>query len=183
MLLVGNAPCGATATSQALQGKKQLTHDEEQTQMAIWAMASAPLMMSNDLTCVSASSKAILLNKDVLAVNQDLLGRMAFRFRVDGDSGVQLWRKELVGGAVAVVIANTHDNATVPSGFEFDLRDTGFSPDTHVAVRNLYTGEEFHWQQSSFKTQAPIPPHGVQFLRLSYAPAPYVPAGARSFEV
>merc|ERR1712048_667264 len=144
-----------------------------------------PLMMSNDLTCVPARSKAILLNKDVLAVNQDLLGRMAFRFRVDEDTGVQLWRKELVGGAVAVAIANMHDNTTVPTGFEFDLRDAGFSPDTHVVARNLYTGEELHSQQSSFKTEAEIPPHGVQLLRLSYAPVPYTPVAARvrSFEI
>merc|ERR1712232_305154 len=142
-------------------------------------------MLSNDMTCVPASSKAILLNKDVLAVNQDLLGRMAFRFRVDHNTSVQLWRKELVGGAVAVAIANMHDNATVPTGFEFDLRDAGFSPDTHVAARNLYTGEELHWQQGSFKTEVQIPPHGTQFLRLSYAPAPYTPDAARrrSFEI
>merc|ERR1712046_264287 len=138
-----------------------------ETQMAIWAMVSAPLMMSNDMTCVPATSKAILLNKDVLAVNQDLLGRMAFRFHVDSDTDVQLWRKELVGGAVAVAIANMNDTATVPTGFEFDLQDAGFSPDTHVSARNLYTGEELNLQRSSFKTVSAIPPHGVQFFRLS----------------
>merc|ERR1712232_1403179 len=135
-------------------------------------------MLSNDMTCVPASSKAILLNKDVLAVNQDLLGRMAFRFRVDHNTSVQLWRKELVGGAVAVAIANMHDNATVPTGFEFNLRDAGFSPDTHVAARNLYTGEELDLQRSSFKTVSEIPPHGVQFFRLSYSPVPYTPVAA-----
>merc|ERR1712022_14418 len=79
MLLVGNAPCAGDELELPLQDTRNLTHAEEQTQMAIWAMVSAPLMMSNDLTCVPASSKEILLNKDVLAVNQDLLGRMAFR--------------------------------------------------------------------------------------------------------
>merc|ERR1712124_230029 len=103
------------------------------------AMVSAPLMMSNDLTCLSTESKAILLNREVLAVNQDALGRMPFRFRVENDTAVQLWRKELVGGAVAVAIVNMHDNVTVLTGFEFDLREAGFSPDTNVAIRNLYT--------------------------------------------
>merc|ERR1712032_669913 len=131
MLLVGNAPC--TSSQHPLQGlqDKNLTHEEEQTQMAIWAMVSAPLMMSNDLTCLPESSKAILLNRDVLAVNQDLLGRMPFRFRVDAETDVQLWRKELVGGAVAVAIVNMHNSTTVPIGFNFNFRDAGFSPDTH----------------------------------------------------
>merc|ERR1711991_277529 len=142
-------------------------------------MVSAPLMMSNDLACVPPQSKAILQNKDVLAVNQDMLGRMPFRFRVDNDTDVQLWRKELVGGAVAVAIVNMHDKATVPTGFNFDLRDAGFSPDTHVAIRNLYTGEDLSWQKGTFLSQAPIPPHGVQLLRLSYMPASYTSAAFR----
>jgi hypothetical protein len=174
MLLVGNAPCPGDSAS--LEGNKQLTEDEEQTQMAIWTMVSAPLMMSNDLTCgIPARSKAILQNRDVLAVNQDMLGRMPFRFRVDNGTDVQLWRKELVGGDVAVAIANMHDNLTVPSGFQFEFRAVGFSPETHVAVRNLYTGQDLGWQKGSFSSQAPIPPHGVQLLRLSYMPAPYAP--------
>merc|ERR1712176_889280 len=142
MLLVGNAPCSKSfdaAGIAPLQGKMNISHDEEQTQMAIWAMVSAPLMMSNDMTCLPASSKAILLNKDVIAVNQDELGRMPFRFSVNADTGVQLWRKELLGGAVAVAIVNMNNTVTVPVGFAFDFRDAGFSPDTHVAIRNLYT--------------------------------------------
>merc|ERR1719263_1282146 len=97
---------------------------------------------------------------------------MPFRFRVDTGTDVQLWRKELVGGAVAVAIANMHDNLTVPSGFQFEFRAVGFSPETHVAVRNLYTGQDLGWQKGSFSSQAPIPPHGVQLLRLSYMAAP-----------
>merc|ERR1712151_134590 len=121
----------------------------------------------------------------VLAVNQDLLGRMAFRFRLDDDTGVQLWRKELVGGAMGVAIANINDTATVPIGFEFDLRDAGFSPDTYVAASNLYAGKELNLQKSSFKTESQIPPHGVQFLRLSYAPVPFTPVSMkdRSYEI
>merc|ERR1711918_236484 len=81
---------------------------------------------------------------------------MPFRFRVDNGTDVQLWRKELVGGDVAVAIANMHDNLTVPSGFQFEFRAVGFSPETHVAVRNLYTGQDLGWQKGSFSSQAPF---------------------------
>merc|ERR1712224_601500 len=127
------------------------------------------------MTCLPETSKAILLNKEVLAVNQDLLGRMPFRFRVDAETSVELWRKELVGGDVAVAITNLNNTATVPVGFEFEFRSVGFSPDTHVAVRNLYSAEDLGTYQGSFVSSKTIPPHGVQFLRLKYSPAPYTP--------
>ena len=47
-----------------------LTHAEEQTQMALWSIVASPMFMSNDLRNISASSKAILLNKDAIAVSQ-----------------------------------------------------------------------------------------------------------------
>lgn len=42
-------------------------------------MASAPLLMSNDLKAVPAASKDLLLNTELLAIDQDRLGRMCFR--------------------------------------------------------------------------------------------------------
>ena len=51
--------------------------------MAIWSLASAPLLMSNDLASVPAASRAILLNAEVLAIDQDPLGRMCFRYLDD----------------------------------------------------------------------------------------------------
>jgi hypothetical protein len=46
-----------------LIGNGCLTHAEEQTQMALWAISAAPMIMGNDLRNISAASKAILLNK------------------------------------------------------------------------------------------------------------------------
>ena len=53
-----------------LIGNTCINHDEERTQMAIWSVMAAPLIMGNDLRNVSAESKDILLNKHALAVNQ-----------------------------------------------------------------------------------------------------------------
>ena len=49
---------------------------------------------------IHQDSKAILLNKGVLAINDDPLGRMPFRYSIDSLTGIELWRKELVGGDV-----------------------------------------------------------------------------------
>ena len=99
MLLVGNTNCSAQARKDGMHCNS-LSHDEEQSQMALWAMASSPLQMSNDLVNVPPASRAILLNREVIAVQSDPLGRMGFRFFLNRSAGVEAWRKELVGGAV-----------------------------------------------------------------------------------
>jgi alpha-galactosidase len=105
MLLIGNTPC-SVAGQKAGMSCANLTHDEEKMNMAIWAMASAPLQISVDVKAVPAASKAILQNKEIIAVNQDPLGRMGFRFLKNTKTGAQGWKKELIGVAVAVALAN-----------------------------------------------------------------------------
>ena len=111
MLLIGNTPCAEAGMS-----CNNLTHDEERTNMAIWAIASAPLQISVDVKAVPPESKKILLNKELIAVDQDPLGRMGSRFMKDPISGAQGWKKELQGGAVAVVLLNMGANTHAPDG-------------------------------------------------------------------
>ena len=55
-------------------GNYGLSHTQEKTQMAMWAIFAAPLIMSVDLRTIPQPAKDILLNKRVIAVNQDRLG-------------------------------------------------------------------------------------------------------------
>lgn len=57
-------------------GNPELSIDQSRAQMAVWSIWSAPLLMSNDLRFVSPAHKEILLNKKVIAVDQDPLGIM-----------------------------------------------------------------------------------------------------------
>uniref|UniRef100_T1GXA4 Alpha-galactosidase n=1 Tax=Megaselia scalaris TaxID=36166 RepID=T1GXA4_MEGSC len=57
-----------------LLGNYGLSYEQSKTQMAIWAILAAPLLMSTDLRAVSPEIKAVLQNKDIIAVNQDALG-------------------------------------------------------------------------------------------------------------
>ena len=54
-----------------LAGNFGLSPSEEQTQFALWAIFAAPLFMSNDLREIPAETKAMLQNREVIAVNQD----------------------------------------------------------------------------------------------------------------
>lgn len=118
-LIVGNTPCSAAGAKGGMSCNN-LTHAEEETQMALWSMASAPLQMSNDLKAVSAESKAILQNRAVIAVQQDRLGRIGFRFMNNITTGLQGWRKELVGGDVAVALVNMGRSSTAPTAGNAD---------------------------------------------------------------
>jgi len=55
-------------------GNFGLSYEQSRTQMALWAILAAPLIMSNDLRSIKPEMKAILLNKNVIAINQDPLG-------------------------------------------------------------------------------------------------------------
>lgn len=55
-------------------GNFALSHEQSQTQMALWAILAAPLFMSNKLSTVQPNFKKILQNTEVIGVNQDKLG-------------------------------------------------------------------------------------------------------------
>jgi hypothetical protein len=60
-------------------GNFGLSLDQSRAQMALWAIWSSPLYMSNDLRKLSPEFKKILKNKNIIAVNQDKLGIMGKR--------------------------------------------------------------------------------------------------------
>ena len=51
-----------------------ITDAQAGLQMGAWAMFAAPLIMGNDVRNLTGTARSILLNKDVIAINQDPLG-------------------------------------------------------------------------------------------------------------
>lgn len=72
-----------------LLGNFGLSFDQSKTQMAVWAVLAAPLLMSTDLRNVSPDIKAILQNKEVIAINQDPLGIQGKR--VSAVQNIEVW--------------------------------------------------------------------------------------------
>ncbi len=83
------------------------TVDEYQTQMSLWCMLSSPLAMTNDLRNLTPDDRRILLNREVIAINQDSLGKAAER-KVNTDT-YQVFVRELCDGSHAVALLNTSD--------------------------------------------------------------------------
>lgn len=80
------------------------TDIEYRTQMSMWCMFSAPLMLGCDLRNMSASTMSIISNKDIIAIDQDPLGKQAFR--VVSKDGIDAWQKHLSGNRLAIAILN-----------------------------------------------------------------------------
>lgn len=93
---------------------------EYETQMSMWCMLGSPLAMSNDLRNVNAATRRILLNKDVIAINQDPLGKVAVP-KVRNDN-YQVYLRPLSGDRYALAILNISDH---PQHIKVALSDLG----------------------------------------------------------
>ena len=98
-----------------LIGNGCVSIEEERTQMAIWSIVAAPLIMGNDPRKINETSKAILMNKDAIAVNQDALGQMGVRLDNSSSVGQQRWARNLADGSVAVGLYNKGGAPTPPN--------------------------------------------------------------------
>src|SRR5205085_3279362 len=90
-----------------LKGKGQvsgggLSFIEYQTHMSMWCMACSPLMIGCDVRVLDQETAALLMNREVLAVNQDALGKPAQRVRQFGQC--EVWKKPLADGSMAVAL-------------------------------------------------------------------------------
>src|ERR1035437_10296957 len=89
---------------------------EYRTQMSMWCMMAAPLMMGCDIRHMNETTKTILLNKEVIAIDQDTLGKQGYR--VMRKDGWEIWKKTLSGNRVAIAFLNRNSqsiSATAPS--------------------------------------------------------------------
>src|SRR5665213_1040601 len=139
-------------------GNGHMTPDEYRTHMSLWAMLAAPLLAGNDLSKMDATTKSILMNKDVIAVDQDRLGRQGDRASETGP--FEIWTKPLQGGAKAVALFNL---GNFPYPITVQLKNVGLPGS--VRARDLWSHKDIGRLQGSYT--AVVPPHGVVMLRLS----------------
>jgi len=116
---------------------------EYQTHMSLWVIACSPLMIGCDITKMDGETAGLLLNPEVIAVNQDPLGKPGRRVRTQGR--VETWRKPLADGSVAVALINRGSSVQEVS---LKASDAGLL-DSTKHVRNLWTGKDiadFTWE-------------------------------------
>ncbi len=138
-------------------GNGGMTDNEYRTHMSLWAMLAAPLLAGNDLSKMTPETKSILMNNDVLAVDQDPLGKQGDRVSAVGP--FEVWSKPLENGEAAVALFN---RGTSDYPISFHLKDVGFTQPVHA--RDLWSHKDIGTIQNSYT--AVVPRHGVVILRL-----------------
>ena len=139
-------------------GNGGMTPDEERTHFSLWAILAAPLIAGNDLTQMSAVTKSILLNKEVIAIDQDPLGKQGDRAYATGP--LEVWTKPLQGGAMAVALFNRSSES---ASMTLELASIGREGQT--AVRDVWNHTDLGIVNDH--STVIVPKHGVVLLRLS----------------
>jgi alpha-galactosidase len=119
-------------------GNGKLTLPENRSHFSMWAMLAAPLLAGNDLSAMKPEIKDILTNRDVIAIDQDPLGKQGSRIYSDGE--VEVWTRHLAGGALAVAVLNAGSPRYSTHPFHLDLSRLGLHGTQEG--KNLWTDEK-----------------------------------------
>lgn len=153
ILQVGSV--GAQSSGKA--GKNRLTFEEQKTVMSMWCMLSAPLLIGADVEQLDDATLSLLTNEEIIAVNQDALGKAASLRATLGPT--EVWEKQLEDGSVVVGLLNL-SNETILSRFPFStLQLKG-----KYKIRNLWEKEDLDIFENEFETT--IVGHGIVMLQL-----------------
>jgi alpha-galactosidase len=139
-------------------GNGGMTADEYRTHFSIWCMLSAPLMAGNDLSSMSDETRDILANREVIAIDQDALGREASKAFETGE--VEVWTRPLADGSLAVGLFN-HSAEEKRSGFTWSAIGLAAAP---AGIRDLWRHEAVAPAAGGY--DGLVPGHGVVLLRL-----------------
>jgi len=141
-------------------GNGHMSDDEYRTHMSLWALTAAPLLAGNDIRSMTPAIKGILLNREVIAVDQDALGKQASPVK-NGD--LEMWVKPLADGAVAVGVVNM---GSAEAAATVKASDLGLSAKGSVA-RDLWSHTNISFRDGAYSAR--VPSHGVLMLRVSAA--------------
>ena len=139
-------------------GNGGMTHDEYLTHMSLWALLAAPLLAGNDLRSMTAETKAILTNPEVIAVDQDAKGVQGHRVWDEGP--LEIWAKPLADGSAAVGLFNRGESELKMT---LELKLTGVTGPARV--RDLWRHRDLGNVGDSYSTL--VPKHGVVLVKLS----------------
>jgi alpha-galactosidase len=138
-------------------GNGGMTHTEYQTHMSMWSLLAAPLLAGNDLREMSQDTIELLTNPEVIAINQDPLGRQARRIVKDGE--LEVWAKPMADGRVAAGLFNRGEGAAAVTA-----RWTAVELAGEVRVRDAWAKRDIGSFTDEFTAE--VEPHGVVLVVL-----------------
>jgi alpha-galactosidase len=140
-------------------GNLGLSLDESRAHFSLWCILAAPLMAGNDVRKMSEDIRTVLTNKEVIAVDQDVLGKQGYRFMQQ--PGKEIWVKELSDGAWAVCFLNSGDKALT---IRVNWNHLPFLKGTYK-IRDLWQKNDLGLTDKNFNPH--IESHDVVLVKLS----------------
>lgn len=151
-------------------GNGGMSAAEYRTHFTLWSMMSAPLLIGSDLRKATAETFDILSNPDVIALDQDALGKQGTV--VSGSGGLVVMAKELANGDRALSLTNeTGSTATISARTDA----LGIGNRAPYALKELWTKAAS--TNTSGIISASVAPHATVVYRITPGPAPLPPAG------
>lgn len=141
-------------------GNGRFSQSENRYHMSLWAMLSAPLIAGNDLTQMKPEVLEVLTNKDVIAIDQDALGKQARRIRQIGP--LSIWVKEMSDGSRVVGFFSINGQPTKGS---IDLKEIGMGK--RARIQDIWEKKDLGVVESTFSTA--VPARGVTLVRITKA--------------
>jgi alpha-galactosidase len=140
-------------------GRDGLTFAESRAHFSMWCMLAAPLMAGNDVRHMSPEILAVMTDKEVIAIDQDSLGKEGWRFRAE--PGREIWVRQLAGGDWAIALLNT---GAAPADLSIDFPSMGIF-EGKFAIRDLWDKKDVGQNDKVFTKH--LDPHDVALLRLT----------------
>ena len=141
-------------------GNSGLTIGESRAHFSLWCVLAAPLISGNDLRDMSEETKKILTNGEVIAIDQDSLGKSGVKVRDDGD--LEIWVKQLADGGRAVVLFN---RGLTKEKMMVAWTELGYPSHLKAVVRDLWQHKDLGKFAGDFS--ADVPPHDAVMIRVN----------------
>ncbi len=139
-------------------GNGHMSQDEYRTHMSLWALLAAPLLAGNDLRSMTAETRELLANPEVIAVDQDAKGIQGHRVWQEGPK--EIWAKPLADGSQAIGLFNRNESSLK---ITLDLKMIGAG--RSAKLRDLWAHSDIGVVQNSYTVE--VPRHGVVLLKVS----------------
>lgn len=150
---------GLRGTSREIFGAG-CTNTEYRTHFSLWSLLAAPLMIGCDIANMDAATREILTNEEVIALNQDPLGKQGWRACRHGQT--EIWKKPLAEGGLGVAFFNRGEKKQTVRAHWSDLEISG-----RYTIRDLWAHQDQGTSDTEFK--ADVAPHGCVALKLQPA--------------
>ena len=123
---------------------------QNRTHMALWAIASAPLLAGNNIATMSSDTKGVLTNSEVIAINQDPLAKQGAKLS-GGGTGLEIYNKTLSGtGRRAVLLLN---RSAAAATMTVRFADIGLG--STASVRNVWAAMDLGTKTTSYDVSVP----------------------------